>query len=166
MLTKPGSELSLFDTLSRLSFTQASKLLGPRGNQLITTGGKHEIDIPSQVKLSGDQLRVAVNGSSVTIDFTPTSRGRLKWSCDTCETACEHAGAAFSLILEEKLALGLADAPPEREPVESRSEEALVSQAITEREERARTEKMRCFSVSSTAPCGFAPSNTSRQRQQ
>jgi hypothetical protein len=24
---------------------------------------------------------------------------------------CEHAGAAFSLILEEKLALGLADAP-------------------------------------------------------
>jgi hypothetical protein len=26
---------------------------------------------------------------------------------------CEHAGAAFSLILEEQLALGLADAPPE-----------------------------------------------------
>jgi len=54
---------------------------------------------------------------------------------------CEHAGAAFSLILEEKLALGLADAPPERAPVESQSEEALISQALAEREQRARTEK-------------------------
>ena len=60
---------------------------------------------------------------------------------------CEHAGAAFSLILEEKLALGLADAPPERAPVESRSEEALVAQALAEREERARTEKMRLSSL-------------------
>ncbi len=146
MLTKSGPELSLFDTLSRLSFTQASKLLGPRGNQLITTGGKHEIDIPSQVKLSGDQLRVTVNGSSVTIDFTPTSRGRLKWSCDTCETACEHAGAAFSLILEEKLALGLAGAPPEFIATQNQSDDALVTQALAERMERARTEKMRLTS--------------------
>jgi hypothetical protein len=60
---------------------------------------------------------------------------------------CEHAGAAFSLILEEKLALGLADAPPERVPVESLSEEALVAQALAEREERARTEKMRLTSL-------------------
>ena len=61
---------------------------------------------------------------------------------------CEHAGAAFSLILEEKLALGLADAPPERAPVESQSEEALVAQALAERKERARPR--RCGSPPST----------------
>ena len=46
----------------------------------------------------------------------------------------------------KKLALGLADAPPERAPVESQSEEALIAQALAEREERARTEKMRLTS--------------------
>ena len=47
----------------------------------------------------------------------------------------------------KKLALGLADAPPERAPVESQSEEALIAQALAEREERARTEKMRLTSL-------------------
>ena len=59
--------------------------------------------------------------------------------------SAEHAGAAFSLILEEKLALGLAGAPPTRTPAESVSEEALVA----ERAERARTEKMRLTSLDS-----------------
>src|SRR5258708_19176281 len=45
---------------------------------------------------------------------SPAARNRLEWCCDSCDSPCEHVGAAFSLILEEKLALGLADAPPER----------------------------------------------------
>ena len=50
------------------------------------------------------------------------SYDRLHWSCTACESLCEHVGAAFSLILDEKMALGLSAPPPERVPVESLSE--------------------------------------------
>jgi superfamily II DNA or RNA helicase len=146
MLTKPSAELTLFDTLSRLTFVRATKLLGTNGNNLIAAGGKYDIDITAQVKFDRDRFRLAIDSTAVTLALSPAARSRLEWHCDTCDVPCEHAGAAFSLILEEKLALGLADAPPERAPVESRSEEALVTQALAEREERARTEKMRLTS--------------------
>lgn len=147
MLTKPSAELTLFDTLSRLTFLRATKLLGAAGNQLIAEGGKHEVDITTQVKFDRDRFRLAIDSSTVTLALNPAARNRLEWHCDTCDTPCEHVGAAFSLILEEKLSLGLADVPPEREPVESRSEEALIAQALAEREERACTEKMRLASL-------------------
>jgi len=38
-----------------------------------------------------------------------------------CQGICEHVGAAFALILEEKTALGLARPPDKRPPVESLS---------------------------------------------
>ena len=41
----------------------------------------------------------------------------------------------------------VANAPPERAPVESLSEQVLLRQALAEREERARTEKMRLMSA-------------------
>jgi SNF2-related domain/Helicase conserved C-terminal domain/SWIM zinc finger len=147
MLTKPSAELTLFDTLSRLTFVRATKLLGAEGDHLIAAGGKYDIDITTQVKFDQDRFRLAVDSTTVTLSLSPAARNRLDWHCDKCDVPCEHAGAAFSLILEEKLALGLADAPPEREPVESRSDEALVAQALAEREERARTEKMRLTSL-------------------
>ena len=147
MLTKTSAELTLFDTLSRLSFIRAAKLLGAEGSQLIAAGGKYDIDITTQVEFDRDRFRLALGDSTVTISLSPAARDRLEWCCDTCGVPCEHAGAAFSLILEEKLALGLANAPPERAPVESLSEQALVAQAFAEREERARTEKMRLTSV-------------------
>jgi hypothetical protein len=147
MLTKPSAELTLFDTLSRLTFVRATRLLGAEGNQLIAAGGKYDIDITTQVKFDQDRFRLAIDSTTVTLALSPGARNRLEWHCDTCDAPCEHAGAAFSLILEEKLALGLADVPPERERVENQSEEALVAQALAEREERARTEKMRLSSL-------------------
>jgi hypothetical protein len=147
MLTKPSAELTLFDTLSRLTFVRATKLLGADGNSLIAAGGKYDIDIATQVKFDRDRFRLTVDSTGVTLALSPAARNRIEWHCDTCDVPCEHAGAAFSLILEEKLALGLADAPPERAPVESQSEEALIAQALVEREERARTEKMRLTSL-------------------
>ncbi|HEY6456426.1 MAG TPA: SWIM zinc finger family protein [Steroidobacteraceae bacterium] len=147
MLTKPSAELTLFDTLSRLTFVRATELLGAAGNQLIAAGGKYDIDITTQVRFDQDRFRLAIDSATVTLGLSPAARSRLQWHCDTCDVPCEHAGAAFSLILEEKLALGLAGAPPEREPVENQSEEALVAQALAEREERARTEKMRLSSL-------------------
>jgi len=147
MLTKASSELTLFDKLSRLSFNSAAKLLGREGNRLITAGGKYDVDIFTQVQLDRDRFRLTLGGSVVTLSLNAAVRDRLEWRCDTCEVPCEHAGAAFSLILEEKLALGLAGAPPDRRPVESLTEQALVAQAIAERKERARTEEMRLTSV-------------------
>src|SRR5215469_12710779 len=147
MLTKASSELTLFDRLSRLSFNSAAKLLGTEGNRLITAGGKYDIDIFTQVQLDPDRFRLTLDGSVVTLSLNAAVRDRLEWRCDTCEVPCEHAGAAFSLILEEKLALGLAGAPPDRPPVESVTEQVLVAQAIAERKERARTEEMRLMSV-------------------
>jgi SNF2 family DNA or RNA helicase len=147
MLTKPSAELTLFDTLSRLTFVRAAKLLGANGNSLIAAGGKYDIDITTQVKFDRDRFRLAIDSTAVTLALSPAARNRLEWHCETCAVPCEHAGAAFSLILEEKLALGLADAPPERAPVESQSEEALIAQALAEREERACTEKMRLTSL-------------------
>ena len=149
MLTKPSAELTLFDTLSRLTFTRAAKLLGPKGDRLIATGGKFDIDLTTQVKFDRDMFRLTLDGAAVTLILTPAARHCLEWRCDACELPCEHAGAAFSLILEEKLALGLAGAPPARAPAESVSEEALVAQALAERAERARTEKMRLTSLDS-----------------
>lgn len=147
MLTKASSELTLFDRLSRLSFNSAAKLLGAEGNRLITAGGKYDIDIFTQVQLDRDRFRLTLGGPVVTLSLNAAARDRLEWRCDTCEVPCEHAGAAFSLILEEKLALGLAGAPPDRPPVESLTEQALVAQAIAERKERARTEEMLLTSV-------------------
>jgi superfamily II DNA or RNA helicase len=63
--------------------------------------------------------------------------------CSICSGACVHQGAALALILEEKLSLGLSAPPPERTPIESLSEDALIDRAVAERKQRAREEKMR-----------------------
>jgi superfamily II DNA or RNA helicase len=148
MSTKSAAALTMFDLLSRLTLRKAAALLGAKGEHLIAAGGQWEIDIASQVRFGRDEFRLAVDDSTVTVAVSPAARGRLAWHCDTCDIPCVHAGAAFSLILEEKLALGLAAAPPELPPVESLSEEALTALALSEREERARSEKMRVISVS------------------
>ncbi|MBU0986579.1 MAG: DEAD/DEAH box helicase, partial [Proteobacteria bacterium] len=69
------------------------------------------------------------------------------FQCSVCDNSCVHIGAAFSLILEEKLSLGLAAPPSERVPVESLGNAALVKQAVGERTERAQKEKMQLNSL-------------------
>ena len=87
MLTKPSTELTLFDTLSRLTFTRAAKLLGPSGNRLIATGGKFDIDLTTQVKFDRDMFRLTLDGVAVTLALSPAARHRLEWRCDACEGA-------------------------------------------------------------------------------
>lgn len=88
----------------------------------------------------------------VTITLMQSARRRLQWNCTACEVPCEHVGAAFSLILEEKTALGLAAPPVERTPVESLSESELVEQALGDRLERSKTEKFRLKSADPSKP--------------
>ena len=80
------------------------------------------------------------------------AQDRLHWNCTACQWPCEHAGAAFSLLLEEKTALGLAAPPPERIPVESLGEEELIRRALAEREERSRKEKFKLQSQDPQKP--------------
>jgi len=135
-------EVTLKDRLSRLGFRKACRLLGPGGDALIRQGGSYEIDIEGDVHLDNDRFRLRLPGAEVTITASPDVPERLAWSCSACTDACEHVGAALSLILEEKMALGLSAPPPERVPVESLGEAELVHRAVEERAERARTERM------------------------
>ncbi len=80
------------------------------------------------------------------------ARNRLQFNCTACQTLCEHVGAAVSLILEEKTALGLAAEPDEERPLESLSETELVEQALRDRQERASTEKFRFKSADPQRP--------------
>lgn len=133
---------TLKDTLSHLTYTKACKLLGANGARLIRDGGGYDIDLTEQVTLTTDLFQLNLDRAVVTIQLDPSRPDRLLYACNRCETACEHLGAAFSIILEEKLALGLAAPPPEKTPIEGLSDEELVRQAVEERAERARTEKM------------------------
>jgi ERCC4-related helicase len=152
----PSDQLSLKDRLSRLTFKDACKLLGENGQKLIQSNANAwSISIPDDVYLGSDLLRVSfpqTDGVIVTITLMAEARQRLHFRCNRCETACDHVGAVFSLILEEKTALGLAAPPPERQPVESLTEEDLVQFALRDRAQRARDEKMKVKSADPEQP--------------
>ncbi|MGC2260376.1 MAG: hypothetical protein WA594_18845, partial [Candidatus Sulfotelmatobacter sp.] len=81
MLTKQSAELTLFDKLSRLTFLQATKLLGPEGTDLIAAGGKYDIDLTTQVDFDRDRFRLTVDSATVTLALSAAARDRLEWRC-------------------------------------------------------------------------------------
>ncbi len=139
--------ITLKDKLSHLSFKQAAKLLGPQGEALIMSGGKWDIDLEGQVILKRNLFHLELGEASVTIRLDSSRDQQIDMACSACTVSCEHQGAALSLILEEKLSLGLAAIPPEKVPIESLSDTQLVSQAIDDRVQRADNEKMRLRSL-------------------
>ncbi len=156
----PSGRLSLKDRLSRLTFSEACALLGPEGRQLIQRhANAWDFKLRDDVFLGPDLFRLrfpndSVDGAPlvVTITLMAEVRNRLHFCCNRCRQACEHVGAAFSLILEEKLALGLAAPPKPREPIESLAEDELLRRALAERAERARTEKMSVKTMDAKRP--------------
>ncbi len=147
--TKRSAALTLWDRLSRLNFEQACKLLGPRAKKLIMQGaGAWDIDIDSQVKLTDSRFRVDFGtiddgrDSYVTVQLRDGVKQRLDWSCSVCTEPCLHVGAAFALLLEEKVVLGLAAPPSGDVPIETLNEQQLIERALDDRRERARTERM------------------------
>ena len=106
--TTGKKELTLKDRLSRLTYLDACRVLGDEGPQLIRLGGGREIQIDEQVHVGDDLFRLSLPDAVVTITTMAEVKQRLRWNCTQCDSACEHVGAAFSLILEEKMALGLA----------------------------------------------------------
>jgi len=147
VIARTSTEPTLKDRLSRLTFAEASKLLGQNGRSLILRGGRYDVALGGNVHLDDERFAMDCLDATVSIMLSPKARGRLAWQCSRCDGPCEHAGAAFSLILEEKTALGLAAPPPEAVPLEGLSEEELVRRAFDERMERASSEKMTVRSV-------------------
>jgi SNF2 family DNA or RNA helicase len=139
--------LTLKDRLSHLTYTQACKLLGPDGKKLLLHGGKYEINIDEQVTFDNRTLKVDLDEAIAFISLDSEENRHLKFKCNTCGFMCEHLGAAFSLVLEEKLALGLSAPPPEKIPVESLTDEELIAQEIADRIERAEKQKMKVQSI-------------------
>ena len=145
MTSRNTSKLTLKDKLSRLSFAQACKLLGSEGSNLIMQGGKFTIDIDRQVRLTPSQFRIELDPpyrSVVTIELDKGSAGKLKWKCSTSSQACVEVGAALSVILEEKVALGLAVEPPDAINRAELSDSELNAMEVAAREKRANEEKM------------------------
>jgi hypothetical protein len=54
-----------------LTFIQAGKLLGPQGEELITAGGKWEIDLFEQVELHDRRFRLKLPKARVEISLNP-----------------------------------------------------------------------------------------------
>jgi hypothetical protein len=92
--------ISLKDKLSRLSYTQACKLLGPQGKQLILEGGKYEIDVFEQVNFNNEHFRLNLEEAQISIGLDPQKVQRLNIHCSVCPGACKHQGAAFAFIGE------------------------------------------------------------------
>ncbi len=150
---KKRQQLTLRDRLSRLTFTEACKLIGAEGKKLIQQGATYDIEIAEQVEWQQDQLRVTLSDDVlVIISLRDSNSQALDWQCSECNRACVHVGAAFSLVLEDKVALGLATPPQRRAPVESLDEHELVERALSEREERATKEKMKLTSLDPDQP--------------
>src|SRR3989442_2276963 len=168
--TKKSTELTLIDKLSRLSYQQTLKLLGSDAPRLLRAGDKWDFRLEEDVYLGPDLFRLKFPPAAgereserviVMISLVETSYNRLQWRCTACESLCEHVGAAFAFILDEKMTLGLAVPPPERVPVESLTEEELIRQAIDERRERARAERMTVKSADPGQPwTDYAVSST------
>jgi len=133
--------ITLRDKLSRLDLARASRLLGRDGEALIREGGKREIDFDS-VQLSETRMILDLPDATVQLYLNRGARNRIEWSCSRCRLACEHVGAALSLVLEEKTALGLAAPPPMKTPLELLTDEQLIERLLTERRERASSEPM------------------------
>jgi superfamily II DNA or RNA helicase len=147
MTTKPSRKLTLRDRLSRLNYVQATKILGSNADRLLAVGGAKEIDIDTQVKLTNQRFQLTLSKAKVTISLSDAARRRLLITCSKCPGSCEHIGAALSLILEEKLALGLSALPDHTLPLGAMSEEQVTAQALADRKKRAAEEKMQVRST-------------------
>lgn len=147
---KKTDAITLKDRLSHLTLAEAKSLLGAEGGKLLSTGGGRDINIRQHVYLNDDLLRVTFPGISrgraeaiVTVTLNPVLRGRLHWNCTACRLPCEHVGAAFSMVLEDKTPLGLAVALGANDTAVPASLEELFEQALADRQERAEVEKMK-----------------------
>ena len=127
---------TLKQLLSSLDYNKACELLGDGGEKLLKKGGLYEIDPSSQLSLGQHILWLNLAETSVTIS---SSDNKLISSCSECLLPCEHIGAAFSVILEEKESLGLVEISPY---TDENAGGKLIKKALEIRQTRADKEDM------------------------
>lgn len=160
---KPNVHRSLRDILSHLTFEDAIRLLGGHGTDArkLLSGRPTAIDIKSQVYFRGDLLRVNLPRVSasrpvvVTITLDSERSGRLAINCTEKEFQRERIADVLLFILERKTALGLAAPPSESraKPLAApKSDEELRTQALGERRERAKAERMKFVPENAESP--------------
>ncbi|MDR1608760.1 MAG: DEAD/DEAH box helicase [Deltaproteobacteria bacterium] len=143
-----SQSLTLRDVLSRLTFAQASKLLGPEGRMLLKSGAVQSVVFSdaTNYEITDERFEIEIDKAKVVFELKAPNKAFLSYHCSSCHRhkplGCEHVAAALLLILDEKVALGLAIPPPEKIPLEKLSEEALVERAIAERRERVQAENL------------------------
>lgn len=160
-----GRRIGLRDRLGRLTYNGACRLLSQGestedGTARLRRGAtRFEINLPTDVYLGGDTLRVTVadhdvpKGHAIVTVTEMTARLKgLHLHCDSCQTTCDHQAAVLALVLEDKLSLGLSAAPDPDEPLEHLTEAELVGRALAERRERAASETMRFRSLDPSTP--------------
>ena len=76
--------MNLKDRLSRLTYREACKLIGPEAERLIRQGGKYEIDIEEQVTWTDNLLTVKLDGAVVTFSLTSERPKSLRFTCSRC----------------------------------------------------------------------------------
>jgi len=137
--------------LSRMTLPKVKKILGSEADKLLRFGGVYEIKLEEDVELTSEKFKVKCNDWCVELIYNEMCKNKLEIKSSTTVLSPE-VGAVFSLILEEKLSLGLSKPPVERVPIESLSEKELRNQAIADRQERAVKEKIRIKSSNDTSP--------------
>ena len=106
----PKRRIVIRDRLGRLTYRGACRLLadGDEGEARLRKGGAYEINLPRDVYLGGDTLRVNVpdvelpdDQAVVTIvEMTSKPKG-LHLNCEQCPTTCDHIAAVLGLVLDE-----------------------------------------------------------------
>lgn len=134
---------TLRDRLSRLSYEKAASLLGSKGKQLLKFGVKSQIDIDTDVEITKNVFRIKVEDALVSVIDDDRSVSKMRIICSVCNHLnCEHKGAAFAMLLDNKTPLGLAKPPAEDLATGELSDDELVMREIARREDRAANEKM------------------------
>ncbi len=158
MRTKPAPALTMRDRMSHLSFEAACKLLGRDGKRLLLQGGAFELETRDDLRLDDREVAATWEKSdparraTARLVLDPTSPSGLRAACSACTSPCEHVGGLLAHVLENKSSLGLAEPPPDGQLLTSGGDEALVEAALTERRERARTERMKIRATDATRP--------------
>lgn len=153
--------IGIRDRLGQLTYRGACRLMGDGedGEARLRRGGQFDINVPRDVYLGGDTLRVSVPDPEVpngyahvtVVEMTNKPQG-LHLNCEQCASRCDHIAAVLGLVLDEKLTLGLSAPPDPNEPIENLTEDELVRRALADRELRAKTEKMLLRSTDSDCP--------------
>jgi len=160
--SKSRKRVSFRERLARLTYLQACRLLGDEGEPLLHKGAQQwDLNTEEHAYLAGDLFRVNVpdlalpTQKAVVVLTQMTAKSQeLHLRCDQCDVPCTHAGAALSLLLEQKLSLGLSAPPDETVPFELLTERELFERALDERRQRAAQERMTLRSGNPNLPWG------------